>query len=129
KREANILGALEEARQSQTAAKAELDKARAELLKAAADARGIVETARRDAEALKAEKREEGVKDAQTQRERAKGETEAQAEAKRKELYEEVAKLAALMAQKALGRAVTIEDHRRLLDESLAELKSEASKV
>lgn len=124
KREANIKSALEEAKQAQAAARAEFEKARAELAKAAQDARAIVEEARRDADALKVTEREVGVKEAAAERDRAKREIEAAKDAALKDIYDQAVKLAALMSEKALRRAVSVEDHRRLLDEALADLKA-----
>jgi hypothetical protein len=41
----------------------------------------------------------------------------------------EMVEIAALMASKALGRQVTLENQRELLDESIAELKVGANKA
>ena len=124
KREAKILGALEQAKQDALVAKTELEAARKELAKAAQEARAIVEEARKDADALKVAKVEEGVKEAQAERDRAKREVETRMEVMKKELIQEVTELASLMASKALRRQITVENQRELLDESIAELKA-----
>ena len=129
KREANILSALEQAKQDAAVAKTELEAAKRELAKAAQDAREILDEARKDAEALKLAKTEEGTKDAQAERERAKREVETRMEVMKKELIQEVTELAALMASKALRRQITLEDQRQLLDESIAELKANANRA
>lgn len=129
KREANILSALEQARQDAAVARTELDAARKELANAAQQAREILDEARKDAEALKVTKTEEGVKEAQAERERAKREVETRMEVMKKELLQEVAELATLMASKALRRQVTLENQRELLDESIAELKANANRA
>jgi F-type H+-transporting ATPase subunit b len=129
KREANIKSALEQAKQEAIAARNELDQAKQALAKAAIEARGIVEEARRDAETLKATEREAGVKEAAAERERARREIETAKDAALKDIYEQAVKLAVLMSEKALARTISAEDHRRLLDESLAELRSAASKA
>jgi F-type H+-transporting ATPase subunit b len=129
KREANIRGALDDARKEREEAKVTLSEAKKHLDEAALKAKGIVDDARKDAEALKANEREVGIKDAQAERERARRETAADAEAKEKEIQASVVKLATLIAEKALRRSVTIEDHAKLLDESIAELKSAANKA
>jgi F-type H+-transporting ATPase subunit b len=123
-REAKIIGAIEQARQDAAVAKTELEAARKELAKAAQEARAILDEARKDADALKLAKVEEGTKEAQAERDRAKREVETRMEVMKKELIQEVAELAALMATKALRRQVTLENQRELLDESLAELKA-----
>ena len=127
KREQKILGAIEQAKQDAAVAKTELEAARKELAKAAQEARAILDEARKDAEALKLAKTEEGVKEAQAERERAKREVETRMEVMKKELIQEVTELAALMASKALRRQVTVENQRELLDESIAELKANAN--
>ena len=127
KREQKILGAIEQAKQDAAVARTELAAARKELAAAAQQARAILDEARKDADALKLAKTEEGMKEAQTERERAKREAETRMEVMRKELLQEVAELAALMASKALRRQVTVENQRELLDESIAELKASAN--
>lgn len=123
-REAKILGAIEQAKQDAAVAKTELEAARKELAKAAQEARAILDEARKDADALKLAKTEEGAKEAQAERDRAKREVETRMEVMKKELIQEVTELAALMATKALRRQVTVENQRELLDESIAELKA-----
>ena len=61
----------------------------------------MLDEARRDADALRADQREAGVKDAQTERERAKREIEAAKDVALKDIYEQSVRLAALMSEKA----------------------------
>jgi F-type H+-transporting ATPase subunit b len=124
KRESNIRSALDQARQGQADATALLAQAKKELDETAARVKGMLDEARRDADALRADQREAGVKDAQAERERAKREIEAAKDVALKDIYEQSVRLAALMSEKALRRKVSPEDHRRLLDETLADLKS-----
>ena len=129
KREANILGALEQAKKDRAEAEARLTEARKQLAEAAQQASAILAEARKDAESLKAAETEKGVKDAQAERERAARDANAKLEAMKKELMQQVAELAALMASKALRRQVSLEHQRELLDESIAELKVNANKA
>ncbi len=129
KREANILGALEQAKKDRTDAEARLTDAKKQLAEAAQQARAVLDEARKDAEALKVAETEKGVKDAQAERERAARDVEAKMEAMKKQLMQEVAQLAAVMATKALRRQVTLDNQRQLLDESIAELKANANKA
>jgi F-type H+-transporting ATPase subunit b len=129
KREQNIKGALEEARKDREEARAELEKARKQLAEAALEVRAIVEEARRDAEVLKADEREKGVKDAQAAKQAAERQIATDRAGLLKEVYEQAVKLAALMSEKALHRAVSEADHRRLLDESIAELNRSANRA
>ena len=124
KREANIRGALDEAKKEREDAKGALAAAKRQLDETAGQVKGMLDDARRDAESLKATERETGIKDAQAERERAKREIEAAKDAALKDIYDQAVRLAALMSEKALRRQVTAEDHRRLLNEALADLKS-----
>lgn len=129
KRETNIKDALEQAKQEREEGKVALAAAKRQLDETAAQVKGMLDEARRDADALKATERESGIKDAAAERERANREIENLKAGLSKEVYEQAVKLASMMAEKAIRRQVSIEDHRRLLDESLAELKSAANKA
>ena len=124
KREANIKSALEQARQGQADATALIAQAKSELDETASKVKGMLDEARRDAETLRADQREAGMKDAQAERERAKREIEAAKDVALKDIYDQSVRLAALMSEKALRRKVSTEDHRRLLDEALTDLKA-----
>jgi F-type H+-transporting ATPase subunit b len=126
KREANIRGALEEAKKDREEGKLALAEAKKQLDATALDIKTKLDEARKEADALKLSEREVGVKDAQAERERAKRELAAEKDSLVKEVYEQAVKLAMLMSEKALRRSVSAEDHARLLDESIAELKSKA---
>jgi F-type H+-transporting ATPase subunit b len=129
KREANIRSALDEARREREQSLVALAEAKKQLAAAADQVKGMLDEARRDADVLKASEREVGVKDAAAERDRAKREIEAARDAALKDIYEQAVKLAALMSEKALRRSVSAEDHRRLLDESIAELKGSNGKA
>lgn len=107
-----------------TAKQAELD---AKLAAANDEIRKMLEEARRDAQALREAEKLAGQKDAEAERERAKREIEAATEQAKQELYQQSVKLAALMSSKALRRQMMASDHERLIEESLAELKSNLS--
>lgn len=121
--------ALEEARTAREEAAAMRAQLQAEMAKATDQVRALLDEARRDADALKATEREAGARDAAAERERAQREIAAARDAALKDIYEQAVRLAALMSEKALRRSVSAEDHRRLLDESIAELKDAASKA
>jgi F-type H+-transporting ATPase subunit b len=127
KREANVSSALTQAKQDAAAARAELETAKKELAAAAVEARKIVEEARKDAEELKAAKTEEGIKEAQAERERAKREYALRMDQQRKDIQQEVIALALLIASKALRREVSFANQQQLLEESIAELNQNAS--
>ncbi len=123
KREAAILGARDEAQK----VRAEAEDLRTRLQKENAEAqdkiRALLDEARRDADALRATEKEAGVKEAQAERERAKREIEAAKDTALDEIYRTAVDLATNLSAKTLGRSMTADDHRKLLDESLAELK------
>ena len=123
KREAGIQGARDEAQK----ARQEAEEIRARLQKDYADAqdkvRGLLDDARRDADALRVSEKEAGAKDAQAERERARKDIEAERDAIRQELRDYAVQLASTLSAKTIRRELSPEDHRRLLDESLAEMK------
>lgn len=126
KREAAIFGARDEA----VRVKAEAEETRAKLQKEYAEAqdkiRAMLDEARRDADALRATEREAGVKEAAAEREKAKREIETAKDTALDEIYRTAVDLATTLSAKTLGRQITADDHRKLVDESLAELKQSA---
>jgi F-type H+-transporting ATPase subunit b len=129
KREVSIRSALDEARRDRADAEVRLAEARKQLAEAAAQAKAILDEARKDAEALRAEQREAGVKDAEVERERARRETATKQETMVKEVQQQAVELAVLIATKAIRQQVTVHNQSALLDESIAELKSNASRA
>lgn len=123
KREANIRAALMEAQKERDEAKTLLAQARKQLDEAAMQVRAMLEEARRDAEVLRAAEREAGAREAAAERERARREITAARDAALAEIYDRAVELAALLSSKTLARSITPEDHRRLLDEAVAELQ------
>jgi F-type H+-transporting ATPase subunit b len=109
------------------------DAAREEARRLLEEHRALIGSARKDAEEILAEARR--VSDAQ--RERVKEETEADRQRRLEEtrrqieaetrraldaIRSEVAELSLIAATKVTGKALTEEDHRRLIDEAIAEL-------
>jgi F-type H+-transporting ATPase subunit b len=129
KREASIKGALEEAKTVLAEARREREAAQVELKATALQVKAMLDEARKDGEDLRADEREKGVKEAQAAKQNAERQIALEKNALLKELYEKAVQLAALMSEKALQRAVSTEDHRRLLDESIAELNQSANKA
>jgi F-type H+-transporting ATPase subunit b len=122
-REENISNSVEEAKKARAETerisqefKAKMDQAYAEIPK-------IMEQARRDAEAFKEEMRVQTTKEVQAERQRLRREIEAARDQALQELWNQAAQLATLISAKAIGRSLTEEDHRRLLDEALAEMR------
>jgi F-type H+-transporting ATPase subunit b len=84
----------------------------------------MLEEARRDADDLRAKEREAGTREAAAERDRAKREIDAAKDAALQEIYNQSVQLAALMSSKAIRRNMTADDHSRLVEEALAELKA-----
>jgi F-type H+-transporting ATPase subunit b len=124
KREVNIRAALDQAKQGQTEATALLAAAKRQMDEGASQVKAMLDEARRDADVLRASEREAAARDIAAEKDRAKREIQAEKDSILKEVYDQSVKLAALMSEKALRRTVSADDHRRLLDESLAELRA-----
>ena len=128
KREEAITSARDEALQAKQEAEELRLKLQADLAKAQCEVRAMLDEARKDADALRQQEREVGVKEAEIERERATREIAAAKDIALKEIYQQAVDLAATMSSKALGREITPDDHRKLLDESLAELAQVVAK-
>jgi F-type H+-transporting ATPase subunit b len=124
KREVNIRSALDQAKQGQAEATALLAAAKRQMDEGAAQVKAMLDEARRDADVVRAGEREAAARDIAAEKDRAKREIAAEKDAILKDVYDQSVKLASLMSEKALRRSVSADDHRRLLDESLAELRS-----
>jgi F-type H+-transporting ATPase subunit b len=123
KREAAILGAREEAAKERQAAEELRAQLQKDLAAAAVQIRGMLDEARRDADELRATEREAGARDAAAERDRAKREIGAARDAALDDLYKQAVELATTLSAKTLARQISADDHRRLLDEALTELK------
>jgi F-type H+-transporting ATPase subunit b len=121
-RQARIRAAIDEA-----------DKAREEAHKLLEERRGLIASARSDAEDILAEARKvadstrERVRvEAEADRHRRLEETQRQVESETRraleEIRNEVAELTLIAAQKVTRKALTDADHRRLIEDSIKEL-------
>jgi F-type H+-transporting ATPase subunit b len=122
KREQSIREAVEEAKKArdETARvtaefKAKMDQAYAEIPK-------MMDEARRDAQNLAEEMRAKANQDIQTERARLRREIDIARDQALQELWNQAAQLATLISAKAIGRSLSEDDHRRLVDEALGEM-------
>lgn len=126
KREESIRSALEEAKQ----AREETARVRAEFLAEKAKAQEqiahMLDQARRDAQQLIDDMRTKATADIQTDRQRLRREIELARDQALQDIWAQAAQLATLISTKALKRAINVDDHRRLVDEALAELRQKA---
>lgn len=122
KREQNILNAIAEARKAREEAEA-LQAQWQKSMDAAQDkVREIHEEARRRAQAAAEEIQAKARADIQTERERLHREIGMAKDQALQELWNRTAQLATMISAKAIRRQLTPDDHRRLVDEALAEL-------
>jgi F-type H+-transporting ATPase subunit b len=122
KREETIRSSLEEAKH----VRAEMVTLKADFQKELAEAHQqipkLMEEARKKAEELSNEMRAKAAADIQVERERLRHEVEMAKDQAIKEIWEKSAQVATLIAANAIGRSLTDEDHRRLLDEAMQEM-------
>ena len=122
KREEAIRSSLDEAKKNRVdmaTMKVDFQK---ELAEAHQQIPRLMEDARKKAEELSNEMRARAAADIQAERERLRREVEIAKDQAIKELWEQAAQLATLISTKAVGRSLTEEDHRRLLEEAMQEM-------
>jgi F-type H+-transporting ATPase subunit b len=93
------------------------------MAKTAAQVREMVEEARRDGEALKARLMEEAKTEIAADRDRLRREVDLAKDQALREIWQQSVQLAAMMSNKTVRRSLSADDHRQLLDESLADLQ------
>jgi F-type H+-transporting ATPase subunit b len=124
KREHAIHGAKEEADRAKDEAQKLREQLQLEMNKAHEKVHDLLEQGRRDAEKLHAEMMAKGKADIQGERDRLQREMQRQHEQNLQDLWNQTAQLAALVSTKAIRRQLTEEDHRRFVDEALADLRN-----
>jgi F-type H+-transporting ATPase subunit b len=82
----------------------------------------MLEEARRDAQNLAEEMKAKANQDIQAERARLRRELDIARDQALQELWNQAAQLATLISAKAIGRSLNEDDHRRLIDEALAEM-------
>ncbi len=123
RREDNIRGAIEEAEKARTDARKIQGELQAQLNRAGEQVREILEEGRRDAQVVKDEMVAAARQENAADRDRLHREIETAKDQAIKQLWEQTAQLATLISAKAIRRQLTEDDHRRLVDEALAELR------
>jgi len=122
KRERGIESDIEQARKDQEEAAALRAQHAQELAKIKEQERTILDQAYRDAQAVKDRLVAEARTEIQAERDRAHREIENAREQAVRDLWEQTAQLATLVSAKAIRRNMTLDDHRNLVDEAVAEL-------
>ena len=129
KRESSIESAIEEAKllradnaKSQADLQKKLDEAYAEIPR-------LMDQARKDAESLREKMRSEAATEVQQDRTRLLREIDTAKDQALQEIWSQAAQLATLISTKVIGRSLTVEDHRRLVDEATADLREKTAKT
>jgi F-type H+-transporting ATPase subunit b len=123
KREENIRGSLELAEKTRKEAMAMQSNLDVKTKEAGAEIAKRMEEARREAQGLKDKFLADAKAEIQLERDRLRREIDTAKDQALTEIWQQSVTLAAMMSSKAIRRSVSDQDHRRLLDESLAELK------
>jgi len=123
KREQAIQGALDEAQKARDDAQRLRAQLQKEMDHAAETVRGILEEARRDAQHTTEEMINKARQEINTERDRLQREMSIARDQALQELWNQAANLATLISAKTIRRNLTPDDHRRLIDEALADLK------
>lgn len=123
-RENFILESLEKAKKEREEADARLRAYEEKLAAARAEASAIVDEGRRDADAVKRRIEEQARHEADQMIARARREIQIATDTATKELYTLSARLATDMATRIVGKELTLQDHERLIAESIDALNA-----
>jgi F-type H+-transporting ATPase subunit b len=123
KREATLRKTHEDADAAREEARLALVEVQSRLAKTNEEIRGMLDEARRDAQAVKDQMKAEAAVEIQAERERIRREIGTARDQALKEIYEQSVQLAALVSSKAIKRELTPADHARLLDDALRDLR------
>lgn len=122
KREDAITSARTDAERARQDAEKLLAEVKVQRAKTNDEVVAILAEARREADAFREAEKARTAADVQAERDRLKREIEVARDQALQEIWEKTVQLASLVSSKAIGRAVSADDHRRLIDESLADL-------
>lgn len=123
KREENIRFALDEAQKARADTQRMREQLQAEMNSASQKIRDMMDEARRDAERSTEQMTAKARTEIQAERERLRHEIAIARDQAVQELWNQTARLATSISSKAIRRSLTEDDHRRLVDEALAELR------
>jgi F-type H+-transporting ATPase subunit b len=123
-REAGLRKTHEDAEAARAESQRNLAEVQARLAKTAEEVRAMLDEARRDAQVVKDQMKADAAGEIQAERERIRREIEMARDQALQEIYQQAVQLAALVSTKAVKRELTPADHSRLLDEALADLRT-----
>lgn len=122
-RERTIREALESAQHEREQAGRLLAEYQRQLERAQQEATATVEEGRRDAEAVRQRILEDARRETGEMTQRARREIQLAKDTALKEIYDRAAELSAETAARVLRRTLTTDEHHRLVQESLAEIR------
>ena len=123
KREHDIHAAVEDAKTAREEAQRLREEIQAERNKIEDTRRDILQKAQADAQRLGDEIAAKAKAEIQAERDRARRDMEVAHDQALQDLYAKTIDLAALVSAKAIRRQLTPDDHRRFMDEALAEIR------
>jgi F-type H+-transporting ATPase subunit b len=127
RRETSIKSAIDEAHKAREEAQRLREQFDKKIAESEEKARAILEEGRRDAQRVGEEMTAKARAEIQTEKDRLQRELQSARDQALQQLWGQAADLATLISSKAIGRQLNPDDHRRLTDEALAELKQAAS--
>lgn len=129
KREQVIHDAQEQAKKDREEAARLREQLQLEMNKAAEQVRAMLDEARRDAQHTADELVTKAKAEIQTERARLRRELDTEAAARMQEMIQQTAQLATLVSARVVGRDLGQEDHRRLVADSLGELREALTRM
>jgi F-type H+-transporting ATPase subunit b len=123
-REENIKEALAQAQRARDEAQAMRAELQKEMSHAQDKVRELMDEARRDAQRARDEMIAQARAEIQSERERLQREIGMARDQALQELWTQTAQLATLVSAKVIRRQLSVDDHRRLVDEALGELRT-----
>lgn len=123
KREETIHGALSDAQKASADAKQLQNEIQRRLDQIGEEIRTLMDDARRKAEALAGDMTTKARQEIQADRDRLRREIDLARDQALQDIWGQTAQLATLVSAKTIRRQLSPEDHRRLVDEALAEMR------
>jgi F-type H+-transporting ATPase subunit b len=124
RREENIRGALDEAQRAREEAHKLREDLAQERAKIAEERQIALEEARRDGQQLRETMLSQGKAEIQSERDRLHREISTATDQALKKMWDQTAQLATQVSAKAIRRELSPDDHRRLVDEALVDLRN-----
>jgi len=122
KREQSIAGALDDARKARAEADQMRQQFQSDMAKAKDNVNAMIEEGRRNAQRVAEEETAKARAVMQEERERIHRELQLAKDQALQELWSQTAELATVISSNAIHRQMSVDDHRRLVDEALVEL-------